>query len=430
MKRFISVLLAVLFTASMLCIPASAEMPKVSLDDIFQSQIGSLDYFHSLSPSYMAFRVSRDLYDLYLPDDLDEEVWEYPISAEIYESYLFSLFEVSDSVLRSVRLCAYYNEADNTYMLEYIGGFGGSLQPREYQGFKNNGDGTYSVFYATINYLYLPDSEYDKAEELDWPFEYEYEGKIYESGPDGYVCTDGILKSGRKYTVSYNEKTGDVRFIAQDNYTESDLPESFDSEEVPAVIYFEMRHDLGVEIYFDKPELIAGATVTIAKETKSQLYKAIAEKMADVSENFTVYNISARNSEWVSIGLHSTAVLTFDIPEGFESPAVLTYDLQAKKLIDVYYETDAENGRISVVTEQFAPFVIYDKKIPAYTLGDVNSDGAVDKYDYILVKRAVMGTFNLDEAQSLAADVNGDGAVDKFDYILIKRAVMGTFVIG
>ena len=67
---------------------------------------------------------------------------------------------------------------------------------------------------------------------------------------------------------------------------------------------------------------------------------------------------------------------------------------------------------------------------PVVKTGDVNGDDTVDKFDYILVKRQIMGTFTFDDAQNAAADVNGDGVVDKFDYILIKRHIMGTYVIG
>jgi hypothetical protein len=63
-------------------------------------------------------------------------------------------------------------------------------------------------------------------------------------------------------------------------------------------------------------------------------------------------------------------------------------------------------------------------------LGDVNKNGEIEKYDYIAVKRAVMGTLSLDETQEKAADVNGKAGVEKYDYILIKRHVMGTFTIG
>ncbi|MBQ5837398.1 MAG: dockerin type I repeat-containing protein, partial [Clostridia bacterium] len=56
-------------------------------------------------------------------------------------------------------------------------------------------------------------------------------------------------------------------------------------------------------------------------------------------------------------------------------------------------------------------------------LGDVNLNGAVEKYDYILVKRAVLGTVTLDDEQSANADANENGKVEKYDYILIKRHV-------
>lgn len=66
---------------------------------------------------------------------------------------------------------------------------------------------------------------------------------------------------------------------------------------------------------------------------------------------------------------------------------------------------------------------------PEYVLGDANGDGVIDKFDYILVKRAVMKTLTLNETQSKAADVNKNGEVEKFDYVLVKRHVMKTFVI-
>lgn len=63
-------------------------------------------------------------------------------------------------------------------------------------------------------------------------------------------------------------------------------------------------------------------------------------------------------------------------------------------------------------------------------LGDINADGEIDKFDYILVKRAVMETYVLNEAEKKAADINGVDGVDVYDYILVKRHVMGTYTIG
>ncbi len=64
-----------------------------------------------------------------------------------------------------------------------------------------------------------------------------------------------------------------------------------------------------------------------------------------------------------------------------------------------------------------------------YLLGDINDNGEIEKYDYILAKRAVMNTVTLSDIQKLAADVNGKDGVEKYDYILIKRHVMKTYTI-
>ncbi len=62
-------------------------------------------------------------------------------------------------------------------------------------------------------------------------------------------------------------------------------------------------------------------------------------------------------------------------------------------------------------------------------LGDVNKDGTIDQYDYILVKRHYFETRTLSADEKTRADVNKDGKVDQFDYILIARHYFGTFVI-
>ena len=61
--------------------------------------------------------------------------------------------------------------------------------------------------------------------------------------------------------------------------------------------------------------------------------------------------------------------------------------------------------------------------------GDVNNDGKVDQYDYILVKRYHFNTVSLTDTQQACADVNGDGDVNQYDYILIKRHHFGTYTI-
>ncbi|MBR5858498.1 MAG: family 20 glycosylhydrolase, partial [Clostridia bacterium] len=66
---------------------------------------------------------------------------------------------------------------------------------------------------------------------------------------------------------------------------------------------------------------------------------------------------------------------------------------------------------------------------PEYMLGDVTADGKINEYDYILVARAILGTYTLSEEQSLSADVDKNGIINEYDYILIARHHFGTYVI-
>ncbi len=51
---------------------------------------------------------------------------------------------------------------------------------------------------------------------------------------------------------------------------------------------------------------------------------------------------------------------------------------------------------------------------------DVNKDGSVDVFDYIIVKSICMNTVEYTDEEYAAADVNADGSVDVFDYLQVK----------
>lgn len=60
-------------------------------------------------------------------------------------------------------------------------------------------------------------------------------------------------------------------------------------------------------------------------------------------------------------------------------------------------------------------------------LGDIDVNGACDAVDYMILKRHVLGAFELSVVQACCADVNLDGTVDSVDYMTLKRIVLGTF---
>ncbi len=57
--------------------------------------------------------------------------------------------------------------------------------------------------------------------------------------------------------------------------------------------------------------------------------------------------------------------------------------------------------------------------------GDVNGDNRIDEFDYVLIKRAVLGLIQLNASQQEVADMDGDNDLTAIDYLLVKRKALG-----
>lgn len=102
------------------------------------------------------------------------------------------------------------------------------------------------------------------------------------------------------------------------------------------------------------------------------------------------------------------------------------------KLLGWSHSADAEepeikNGDAYNQNENLYLYSVWEK-INAF--GDVNADGEINQYDYILVKRHYFKTRVLTEDEMARADVNNDNTVNQYDYILISRHYFGTYVIN
>ncbi len=73
---------------------------------------------------------------------------------------------------------------------------------------------------------------------------------------------------------------------------------------------------------------------------------------------------------------------------------------------------------------------IYNDSADEGMLGDVDGNGAIDQFDYLLVKRAYFNTYALTADEENRADVDQSGEVDQMDYLYIKRHYFNTYVIG
>lgn len=86
--------------------------------------------------------------------------------------------------------------------------------------------------------------------------------------------------------------------------------------------------------------------------------------------------------------------------------------------------TAKETNQVSAVEDRFGDsHEAYEERL----YGDLNMDWKLDALDYMLVKRAVLGTYSIPECDMICADINKNGKIDAADYLLIKRSILGTF---
>ena len=62
-------------------------------------------------------------------------------------------------------------------------------------------------------------------------------------------------------------------------------------------------------------------------------------------------------------------------------------------------------------------------------LGDVNDDGTIDSLDYLLLKRACVGTYAFSDYQFKRGDIDKNGELNSLDYLLLKRICLGTYKV-
>lgn len=74
-----------------------------------------------------------------------------------------------------------------------------------------------------------------------------------------------------------------------------------------------------------------------------------------------------------------------------------------------------------ICTASYAPYV---EPTPVYDDRDINMDGKVNMFDYILVKSVYFDNSNSSDEVKARCDVNGDGKVNLFDYMVVKTACL------
>ena len=95
-------------------------------------------------------------------------------------------------------------------------------------------------------------------------------------------------------------------------------------------------------------------------------------------------------------------------------------------------ETDLEKAMLELLENGFYVIVnsvTFPKDHAPFWRGDLDMSGEVNTKDYLMLKRIVLGSYDLNTTSQLLADVDGDGKINAKDYLITKRHVLGTFEI-
>lgn len=195
--------------------------------------LASISYY-SYGPEYILSRMTWKY-------DVDYTYRVFTVSAEEFEAEVGKYFKMDTMMIQMLREYAaslnpeyasvYYDAEANAYVIRIGGGMGGWNDERQYVGYVKNGS-EYTVYYRTINYIYLQNilpegvSEADFADQPGYPFTIEYNGNTFQNTIDGYVCIESLEETGRAVTMEFNDNV--VRIVNVWDFTAAELPAEFD----------------------------------------------------------------------------------------------------------------------------------------------------------------------------------------------------------
>jgi hypothetical protein len=370
MKKFFGILTVVLCICFVLAMPVSAAGDPMAAK--LQDGLDLLDYFYDYDYHYM-IRIASDKFIVW-----DEDSFWKPVTvpAEEFDAVLKEHFVITDNQIQELRelgnrdynteiwdddsgeiveVIPFFNADTQTYTFQFYGGFGGSMPDREYLGYIRNGE-TYDVYYRHISYGYLSDvlpdgvDEWEYAGDLEWPAKIEYDGVVYQDGPEGYYTILSYDNFGRKYTVEMNGEI--VRIISCVGYTEADLPDSFDdvSYDIPK----------GDKVEIPANDCFEGnTTVKVEEIVSGDLFDTVTKAMEKVAEQFVAYEFTATKDN-VAVQPDGKLVVVFALPDGYSDDVTVYYMKPDGTLEALQGTVNSSDRTVAVELEHFSTYILAD----------------------------------------------------------------------
>lgn len=274
-------------------------------------------------------------------------------------------------------------DAASDSIVTFYGGKGGAYFKQN--GYVNNNDGTYSVFF----------------QEGDWD----------ENGNEFFY------DRYRKLTVEFKEK-----FLKVIKYEKLDSIASEDRLITPKEVGYELDGSLSIDGFNAFPD----GTNIFANAIESDDAVSAAKEILGLSENdnIALFDIYA---DWNNINLQpiGQVKLTFFIPDKLSADNLKLFRINedgSKQRIAL--DVEKEYMFASTKLDSFGIYVFcnYQSTADDVLLGDVNLNGTVDVTDALLTLQHSVGKITLVEDELLAAKVSDDGKdVSVTDALLILQ---------
>ncbi len=163
--------------------------------------------------------------------------------------------------------------------------------------------------------------------------------------------------------------------------------------------------------------------IEVHGEATNQAYPVIPE----IATHNVSFNSNGASGEMQGAVMEENSIYT--LPEnGFVAPEGMQF-----KCWDVNGTNYNANDVITITADTVITAIweeVSEINPPAVQIlrGDINANEKIDARDYLLLKRAYFGTYQL-ECPDAVADINDNGKLDARDYLLLKRAYFDTYQI-
>ena len=177
----------------------------------------------------------------------------------------------------------------------------------------------------------------------------------------------------------------------------------------------------GGDFYADSgvimPEIKAGGVnVLPSKEEEQARQDANQNSEQSTVGDFDTYDVNSNKSA-SSTQTYSASSNAAENSDTNAMPVCVHTNTEWKTDIEPTFKSDGHRNKICIDCRE----VLDEASIIKFIIGDSNRDGEVDFHDIIVIRKMLLGVFEINSERQRVSDVNGDGSICLKDLVVLKK---------